>query len=144
MRSTAGAVYVEDLGGPQYLSVSGIPGFPSAGLILTSVQINRRESLHHIRTLGGAVYSYAFGELPGSAAVGGKIFLLNSCSGTTGAFSRMNRSYSQSRAYIGGLMYIGIGGASFRAALTGLDLSAAAGPFPDADFNLSFTIIPRS
>lgn len=143
MKSTAGAVVVDDVGGPQYLSVSGVPGFPSSGLVLTSVQINRRESVQHIRTLGGAVYSYAFGELPGSAVVAGRIFLLNSCSGTTGSLGQMNSAYEGKRAYQGGLTFVGIGGASFQVVLTGLDLSAQSGPFPDAEFSMSFTIIPR-
>lgn len=142
LRSIPGSVTVENVDGPQYLSVSGVPGASAAGMILTGVKVSRRESLSFIRTLGGQVYSYAFGEMPGSMMVSGIIFFLDSCGGGLGNFKKLNDSYEARRAYKGGPTFVGVGGASFKCALTGVDFGADAGPFPDGRFSLNFTILP--
>jgi hypothetical protein len=140
LRSIPGSVSVENVDGPQYFSVSGIPNAP--GMILTSVRVSRKESMAFLRTLGGNVYAYAFGEMPGSISVAGTIFFLNSCGGAWGNFAPLNMSYGGKRAYKGGMTFIGIGGASFRCAMTGVNFGAEAGPFPDGKFSFDFTIIP--
>jgi len=142
LRSTPGAVSVENIDGPQYLSVSGVPGAPSAGMIISGVRVSRKESLSFIRTLGGQVYSYAFGESPGSLSVSGIIFFLNSCGSGLANFKRINDAYEARRAYKGGPLFVGVGGASFKCALSGVDFGADAGPFPDGRFTMSFTILP--
>ena len=131
---------MEEVAGPQYMSVSGVPMSP--GLILTSVRVSRRESLAFVRTLGGAVYTYAFGELPGSMSVSGLVFFLDSCGGRWGDFARASSQYSARRAYAGDMAFVGIGGAGFRCVLSGADFGAEASETPMGSFSMNFTVIP--
>jgi hypothetical protein len=144
IKSIAGSVFVERIEGPQYMSVSGISIFSKGSVLLSSVTVSRRESLQHIKTMTNNVYTYAFGELPGQVQVGGVIIFLDACGGVAGSMSWPNDYYSRKRAYVGKSTYIGIGGAGFRAVLTGLDMAAEAGPFPHGRFTLGFTVIPRA
>ena len=142
LRSIPGAVVVEHVDGPQYLHVSGVPGTESSGLILTGIRVSRKESLSFIRTLGGQVYAYAFGEMPGTISVSGLIFFLDSCGNPLGDFKGINDSYEARRAYRGGPLFVGVGRASFKCALSSLEFGSEAGPFPDGKFTMSFTILP--
>lgn len=141
-RSVAGSVFLERIDGPQYMSVSGIPVFSNSSVLLSSVKVSRRESIQSIKTMTNNVYTYAFGEMPGQAQVSGVIIFL-SCGGIGGSLRIPDDYYDRKRAYKGLTTYIGIGGTGFRVCLTGLDMSAEAGPFPHGRFSLGFTILPR-
>jgi hypothetical protein len=125
------------------MSVSGVPIFSSGSILLASVQVSRQESLQHIKTMTNNVYTYAFGELPGSMQIGGIIIFVNACGGAGGSMSTPNNFYDQKRAYRGLTVYVGVGGVGFRACLTNLILQAEAGPFPHGRFTLGFTVLPR-
>lgn len=142
-KAANGSVFVESVTGPQYMSVSGVGAFDRGSIILTGVQVSRKESLHHIKVMSSKVYTYAFGELPGGITVSGMIFFLSSCNISAGSLGKVNGYYERQRAYSRGApAYIGIGGASFKVALSSLDMSAEAGPFPVGKFTLGFSIIP--
>lgn len=143
-RSARGTVIVETVSGPQYMTVSG-PGLDILGSsVLSAVRVSRKESVHHIKTLSNTVFSYAFGEFPGSASVTGILLLGNTCGARQSSLGRANSSYERNRAYVAGkTAYLGIGGASFKVALTSLDLAADAGPFPMGQFTMGFAIIPN-
>jgi hypothetical protein len=144
IKSHAGSVYVENIEGPQYMSVSGVGLFGGGSFLLSGIKISRRESIQHIKTMTNQVFTYAFGELPGSVQIEGIIIFLNACGGAAGTMGGPNAYYDGRRAYSGLTTYVGVGGAGFKAALTGLDMSADAGPFPYGRFSLGFTIIPRN
>lgn len=142
-RSIAGSVFLDRIDGPQYMSVSGVPIFSSASILLSGVQVARKESLQHIKTMTNNVYTYAFGELPGQVRISGVIIFVG-CGGIpAGSFASPNGYYNANRAYRGRTVYVGVGGAGFRCALSGLQLQAEAGPFPHGNFTLDFTILPR-
>ena len=143
LRSVAGSVFLERIDGPQYMSVSGIPIFSSGSILLNEVTIARQESLQHIKTMTNNVFTYAFGELPGQVRIGGVIIFIGSCGQPAGSLATPNSYFSSHRAYRGRTSVIGVGGASFKVCLSGLQFSATAGPFPHGKFSLYFTLLPR-
>lgn len=139
-RSTAGEVTVDNYSGPQYMQVSGVPGIKSG--ILSSVRISRNEVVQHIKTLTAAVYSYAFGEGVGKVSVSGILFLNSLCVGSA-SMGDINRQYDRNRVFSRPVpIILGIGGASLKAILVGLDMGAEASATPTAQFSMSFDILP--
>lgn len=144
IKSKAGSVFVESIEGPQYMSVSGVNVFSNSSILLSSIRVSRRESLQHIKTMTNRVYTYAFGEMPGQVQIGGTVIFLSACGGASGNFAMPDDYFESKRAYKGKTIFVGVGGASFKAALTSLDITAEAGPFPHGKFVLGFTTIPRA
>lgn len=144
-RAKRGSVSVETMSGPSFMKIEGIDGLSSSSVIVTSASMTRSEAMHYIKSLGGPVYTYAFGEAPGASTVSGIIFFQNSCGGGGGGspIASVNRWYEQRRAYnSSGPITMSIGGAAFRAAIVGMNITAPGGEAPIANFTITYTIIP--